>query len=276
MSFGKSQTGQVHPADESIDVDQIKRKIVVREATHYSSKQLKDESDSDNEEDDENQDIFNESPEVIDQSHSQLMQKLKSINRDAATDKKQNNRSSQRDISQTKESSGVPQLHDFNPSATDQSVNKAVFRKKYGVEQKFPYNYILDSKVVPTKPNQVIKVMKYIIPKHGTDLRVYEVDKDPEVIEMNKFFSTKVFEYKNVVFQLFEFQDKQGIKMIKEVPVFDAYVVNIQFSRDGKYFAVLRRGLNNLQIYEVKNNNIEELLERVSKKEFLIELSGLE
>jgi 6-phosphogluconolactonase (cycloisomerase 2 family) len=64
--------------------------------------------------------------------------------------------------------------------------------------------------------------------------------------------------------------------MIREVPIFDAYTVNIQFSRDGKYFAVLRRGLNNLQIYDVINNNIEDLLERVSNKEHLIELNGLE
>ena len=38
---------------------------------------------------------------------------------------------------------------EFNPSAKDQSLNKAVFRKKYGFETEFPYFYILDAKVSP-------------------------------------------------------------------------------------------------------------------------------
>jgi hypothetical protein len=101
-------------------------------------------------------------------------------------------------------------------------VNKAVFRKKYGVELKFPYNYILDAKICPTNPNQIIKVMKYIIPRNGTKLRIYKEQKGPKVKTMEEFFKEEGYEYKNVVFQLFEFQDKQGIKMKKEVPVFYA------------------------------------------------------
>jgi hypothetical protein len=80
------------------------------------------------------------------------MVKLKSINRDAAVNmkNKKTNKSSQKNISQTDENQDNLELDDFNPSATDQNVNKAVFRKKYGVEQKFPYNYILDAKICPT------------------------------------------------------------------------------------------------------------------------------
>ena len=51
--------------------------------------------------------------------------------------------------------------------------------------------------------------------------------------------------------------------MTKEVPIINAYKVNIAFSNDGKYFALFRRKVNILQIYEIDDNDIEGLLDKV-------------
>ena len=60
---------------------------------------------------------------------------------------------------------------EFNPSAKDQSLNKAVFRKKYGFETEFPYFYILDAKVSPLDQTQILRVGKYAIPFSDAKVR---------------------------------------------------------------------------------------------------------
>jgi hypothetical protein len=47
--------------------------------------------------------------------------------------------------------------------------------------------------------------MKYIVPRDGSDLRIYEFEKDPYEEKMNNFYCGKEYDYKNIVFQLLEF-----------------------------------------------------------------------
>lgn len=63
--------------------------------------------------------------------------------------------------------------------------------------------------------------------------------------------------------------------MKKEVTILNAYKVNIAFSNDGKYFALFRRKVNILQIYEIDNNDIEGLMDKVAEGNYLKQYAGL-
>ena len=61
--------------------------------------------------------------------------------------------------------------------------------------------------------------------------------------------------------------DDKTIKVIKRVPILDAYMVNISFSPDGKYFALFRLKRNILQIYKIDNEDVLGLLSKVEMQD---------
>lgn len=59
------------------------------------------------------------------------------------------------------------------------------------------------------------------------------------------------------------------------MPILNAFKVNIAFSNDGKYFALFRRKVNILQIYEIDNNDIEGLMDKVAEGKYLKQYANL-
>ena len=65
--------------------------------------------------------------------------------------------------------------------------------------------------------------------------------------------------------------DEKSVRVVKRAPILDAYMVNISFSPDGKFFALFRLKRNILQIYKIENQDIEGLLNKVEKQQFFKE-----
>lgn len=59
---------------------------------------------------------------------------------------------------------------EFRAKDKNQSYNKAIFRKKYGVELELPAFYIQDAKLYPKNIKYCLKVVKYAIPR--TNMKV--------------------------------------------------------------------------------------------------------
>ena len=49
----------------------------------------------------------------------------------------------------------------------------------------------------------------------------------------------------------------------EEIPLLESKKVNIEFSPDGKYFAVLHKKRNLLDVWEVEDNDIVALFEKI-------------
>ena len=64
-------------------------------------------------------------------------------------------------------------VSEFQPGAKNQNRNKAIFRKKFGVEKALPGFYILDAKICPERIEYVVKVVKYVIPENEQKIKTY-------------------------------------------------------------------------------------------------------
>lgn len=58
---------------------------------------------------------------------------------------------------------------------------------------------------------------------------------------MREQFKDEIYQRQNVVLELMEcMDDEKTVRVVKRAPILDAYMVNISFSPDGKYFALFR------------------------------------
>ena len=164
-------------------------------------------------------------------------------------------------------------MQEYDPGAINQTQNKAIFRKNYGAEKELPTWYILDAKVCPGNSSQVLVVMKYIIPDAKQKVKMFDAMGQKAVVQtMKEHYAHEQFDRENVVLMLMQAEDKR-LKVVHQVTVQQAYKVRIAFSQDGRYFAIFRRKLNNLQIYEHKSSNFHDLLQMVHQRKFLKEFA---
>lgn len=97
----------------------------------------------------------------------------------------------------------------------------------------------------------------------------------PEEETMAELFEDDIrYKRQNVVLQLIHQTNILTVK--KEVPIANAHKVNVAFSSDGKYFALFRRKVNSLQIYEIDNNDIEGLMDKVANDKFFKQYANLD
>mmetsp|Transcript_8198 Transcript_8198/g.12574 ORF Transcript_8198/g.12574 Transcript_8198/m.12574 type:complete len:87 (+) Transcript_8198:899-1159(+) len=86
----------------------------------------------------------------------------------------------------------------------------------------------MDSKVCPKNISYVLKVVKYIIPgsQKQSQIRFFPNDAAPEKGTLKTLFSEEKYRRENVVLQLLNF-DENDVRVVKEVPILKAYLVNI-------------------------------------------------
>ena len=144
-----------------------------------------------------------------------------------------------------------------------------------------PGFYILDAKICPKKIEYVLKVVKYIIPADEQKIKTFMQENNGEPIEesMAELYEDNEelqqhYKTQNVVLKLIH--QTNILTVVKEVPIVNAYKVNIAFSNDGKYFALFRRRVNILQIYEIDNDDIEGLMDKVAAEQYLKQYANLD
>ena len=91
-----------------------------------------------------------------------------------------------------------------------------------------------------------MKVVKYVVPSENLVVQNYYPDKpDPINSCMHRIYSDDIYQKENVVLELMQTQQKDSIiTTIQRVPILNAYLVNIEFSPNGKFFAIFRIKLN--------------------------------
>jgi hypothetical protein len=73
------------------------------------------------------------------------------------------------------------------------------------------------------------------------EVNIYNHNQPNSESDMVETFKEPLYQKENVVLELMECtKDDKSLKVIKQVPIIDAYMVNMAFSPDGKYFALFR------------------------------------
>ena len=168
------------------------------------------------------------------------------------------------------------EMQEYNPAAKDQSENKAIFRANYGYEQKLPAVYVLDAKIFPLEPDYMIKIVKYVIPEDGLPIRTYPCNGEPNEVSMKELHNhpddEDIYQKDSLVLQLMK-RKGQILEITKETAISNAERVNITFSPDGRYFALIRNKKHILQVYKVnKQNDIIAMMEKIKRDKPIFEI----
>lgn len=70
------------------------------------------------------------------------------------------------------------------PGTKDQSKNKNIFRRNYGVEMQYPGFYTIDAKVYPGDTDWVVRVVKFVAPnQESQNYRTFSTSSPPQLGE---------------------------------------------------------------------------------------------
>lgn len=83
-------------------------------------------------------------------------------------------------------------------------------------------------------------MVKYAIPNTNMIVKEYNHQQPMVTTDIQHQFKDKIYQKENVVLELMECIGEKSLTVIKKVPIIDAYMVNMAFSPDGKYFALFR------------------------------------
>jgi hypothetical protein len=123
----------------------------------------------------------------------------------------------------------------------------------------------LDAKIFPSDARYSLKVVKYVVPEISPD--VFDLNNGQLTqTSYQEIYSDHKYLKDHSVLQLIKIDERLNrVSVEKEVIIEYSWNVGIEFSPNGKFFALFRKALNQLQIYKV--DEISTLLDKVERGE---------